>query len=248
MPRQARKKSSTGIYHVMMRGINQQQIFEDCEDYQKFIRILAEYQEVSKYKLYAYCLMSNHIHLLIQEEEEPIEQIFKRIGSKYVYWYNIKYARKGHLFQDRFKSEPVETDSYFLTVIRYIHRNPVKAGICKKVENYEYSSIHEYILLPNFIDTEYVFSIIPRKEFFEFNNLESSDSCLDIDEAKVLRVTDEQAKQIIKKYSKCESETDFQRLDIKKRNNCLRTFKKKGISIRQISRLTGISYYTVQKA
>lgn len=247
MPRQARKKSSTGIYHVMLRGINQQQIFEDNEDYQKFIQILAEYREISKYKLYAYCLMSNHIHLLIREEKEPLEQIFKRIGSKYVYWYNVKYGRKGHLFQDRFKSETVETDSYFLTVIRYIHRNPVKAGICKRVEEYAYSSIHEYLSLTNIIDTEYVFSIVPLRDFFEFNNFSNSDNCLDIDEANVLRVTDEQARQIIKKYSKCESIADFQRIDIKTRDKYLRVFKEKGISIRQISRLTGVSYYTVQK-
>ena len=88
--------------------------------------------------------MSNHIHLLIREEEESLEQIFKRIGSKYVYWYNVKYQRKGHLFQDRFKSETVENETYFLTVIRYIHQNPVKAGICEKIDDYKYSSFQEY--------------------------------------------------------------------------------------------------------
>ena len=144
MPRQARKKSESGIYHVMLRGINQQQIFEEDEDYVKFLQIVEDYQAISKYKVYAYCLMSNHIHLLIREEEEPLEQIFKRIGSKYVYWYNVKYQRKGHLFQDRFKSETVDNETYFLTVIRYIHQNPVKAGICEKIDDYKYSSFQEY--------------------------------------------------------------------------------------------------------
>ncbi|MBE6563266.1 MAG: hypothetical protein E7660_05975 [Ruminococcaceae bacterium] len=126
MPRQARIKSKSGIYHVMLRGINQQQIFEEPEDYYKFLEIVEEYKAVSEFELYAYCLMGNHIHLLIKENKEPIEQIFKRIGGKFVYWYNIKYQRVGHLFQDRFKSEPVETNDYLLTVIRYIHQNPLK--------------------------------------------------------------------------------------------------------------------------
>ena len=132
MPREARKISQNETYHIMLRGINQQQIFEDEEDYQKFIEIIKSYQAICEYKVFAYCLMGNHIHFLMEFGKESIGQVFKRIGSKYVYWYNIKYQRKGHLFQDRFKSEPVDDDAYFLTVNRYIHQNPVKAGLCKK--------------------------------------------------------------------------------------------------------------------
>lgn len=124
MPRQARKRSNTQIYHVMLRGINQQQIFEDNEDYAKFIQVIRDCKSLSGFQLFAYCLMGNHIHLLLKETNEPIEQIFRRIGSRYVYWYNVKYRRVGHLFQDRFKSEPIETNEYFLTVLRYIHQNP----------------------------------------------------------------------------------------------------------------------------
>ena len=101
MPRNAREKSENSTYHIMLRGINQQQIFEEEEDYCKFLEILKHYQTVSEYKIYAYCLMGNHIHLLMEFCKEDIGQVFKRIGAKYVYWYNIKYGRKGHLFQDR---------------------------------------------------------------------------------------------------------------------------------------------------
>ena len=232
----------------MLRGINQQQIFEEAEDYIKFLQILVYYKETCKYKIYAYCLMSNHIHLLIHEEAESIEQIFKRIGSKYVYWYNIKYGRKGHLFQDRFKSEPVEDESYFLTVIRYIHQNPVKADICKKIAAYEYSSIKEYLSTPKLVDTEYVYDILPKEVFIEFNNQSSTENCLDVEEIKIQRVTDEQAKKIIQKYSKCSTVAEFQLLDSKLRDKYLKKFKESGISIRQICRLTGLGYYVVQKA
>lgn len=247
MPRAAREKSQSETYHIMLRGINQQQIFENEEDYQKFIEIIKTYQAISEYKVFAYCLMGNHIHLLMEFKKEPIEQVFKRIGSKYVYWYNVKYQRKGHLFQDRFKSEPVDDDPYFLTVIRYIHQNPVKAGLCKKVEDYKFSSFAEYLNEPEIVDTEYVFSILAKDAFIEYNNQPSLIACIDVEEKTIKRVTDEDARKIIKKYSKCENISEFQALPIGKRDKYLKIFKEKGISIRQISRLTGVSYYIVQK-
>ena len=148
MSRQARKPSESGIYHVMLRGINKQQIFIDEEDYEKFLWVLKDTKEISEYKLYAYCLMDNHIHLLIKVEKEPLHIIFKRIGNRFVYWYNAKYQRIGHLFQDRYKSEAVENEEYFLTVLRYIHQNPLKAGICENVSDYKYSSYNEYLSTP----------------------------------------------------------------------------------------------------
>lgn len=193
MPRQARRKSESGIYHIMLRGINQQQIFEDREDYEKFLQILKDCKAVSEYKLFAYCLMGNHIHLLIQEDKEPIEQVIKRLATRFVYWYNIKYQRVGHLFQDRFKSEPVEDDAYFMTVIRYIHQNPVKAGLCKNVREYEYSSYKNFFDNSNLIDKNFVLGIIPIELFEEFNTEITNDKCLEIEDKPIVRVTDEQA-------------------------------------------------------
>ncbi len=248
MPRQARKHSESGIYHVMLRGINQQQIFEDTEDCDRFIQILHECKAVSEFKLFAYCLMNNHIHLLIKPEKEPIEQVFKRIGARYVYWFNVKYQRVGHLFQDRFKSEAVEDDEYFLTVLRYIHQNPTKAGICKKIENYKYSSYQEYITKSWLVDTDFVFDMISKSEFIRYNNTSNCDKCLEIEDTPKIRVTDELAKRIIKKVSNCEILSDFQKLDSKSRDEYIAILKQNGLSIRQISRLTGISYYIVQRS
>ncbi|TLS38639.1 transposase [Pseudalkalibacillus caeni] len=116
MPRKARRKSSTGIYHVILRGINKQTIFEEDEDKRKFLETLKKYKRISQFELYSYCLMDNHVHLLIKESEETVSKALKRISSSYVYWYNMKYERIGHLFQERFKSETVETRAYFLTL------------------------------------------------------------------------------------------------------------------------------------
>ena len=80
--------------------------------------------------------MSNHIHLLLKEGQEPLSTTMKKIGTSYVSYYNWQYNRRGHLFQDRYKSEPVEDDAYFLTVLRYIHQNPLKAGLSDDISSY----------------------------------------------------------------------------------------------------------------
>jgi len=133
LARVARERSRTGIYHIMLRGINRQTIFKDNQDRVRFLDTLGEYKNICEFVFYGYCLMDNHVHLLIKETKESVSDIIKRICSSYVYWYNAKYKRCGHLFQERFKSEVVETDSYFLTVLRYIHQNPLKAKIAESL-------------------------------------------------------------------------------------------------------------------
>ena len=145
MPRKARKESRTDIYHVMLRGINQQIIFEDEEDFQMFLSTLKECKRISGFDLYAYCLMTNHVHLLLKVGKEPLAMIFRRLGSRYVYWYNRKYQRTGHLFQDRYRSEPIENEAYFLTALRYIIQNPMKAGMEESPGTYPWSSYSDYL-------------------------------------------------------------------------------------------------------
>lgn len=248
MPRQARKKSENGIYHIMLRGINQQQIFEDEEDYAKFLDILKECKEISEYKVFAYCLMGNHIHLLVKEGTENLEQMFKRICGRFVYWYNTKYRRVGHLFQDRFKSEPVDSERYFFTVLRYIHQNPVKAGICKRVEDYIYSSYSEYICSSILVDTDYVLGFATLEEFIGLNRENVDNACMDIADKVIPRVTDEQARTLIKKIAKCNNASEFQELECTVRDRCLKKLREKGVSIRQLSRLTGISFSVIRRA
>ena len=124
------------------------------------------YRDICGFQLYAWCLMPNHVHLLIGEspQGETISQVMKRIGAKYVYWYNLCYERIGPLFQDRFKSEAVKDDAYFLTVLRYIHRNPLKVGIAAGLSVYLHSSYASYLAedpaCP--FDTSKLFSLIAK--------------------------------------------------------------------------------------
>lgn len=235
--------SSTDIYHVILRGINRQKIFFDEEDYEYFIDLLKRYREISCYEIYAYCLMGNHIHLLIRTGKEPLDKIFRRIGASFVYWYNLKYQRAGHLFQDRFKSEAVEDDRYFLTVLCYILRNPVKAGICSSPEDYPYSSIKMLTEgdpppLPCDLDREQLKAFIMQEE---------DDICMDIDETVRKGVTDAAAKELILE----EFGTISPLISKGNRESAEQSFHKiseKGISIRQLSRLTGISKSLIERA
>ena len=247
MPWKAIKKSESGIYHVMLRGINQQQIFEEPEDFEKFLQILKDCKAISGYKLFAYCLMGNHIHLLIKPEEESLEQAFKRIGGRFVYWYNVKYQRIGHLFQDRFRSEPVETDEYFMTVLRYIHQNPIKAGLCKVIDAYTYSSYKEYFIESDLIDTESAYQIISQEQFREFHEEIETKQCLDVDENIRIRLTDEQAKCVMKRVSGKGSVSEYQTLREDLKEKYVKKLYEKKLSIRQISRLTGVSKGLVEK-
>ena len=170
------------------------------------------------YILYAYCLMSNHIHLLIREREETIGMAIKRIASSYVYYFNHKYSRDGHLFRERFKSEPVNDMAYFETLLRYIHQNPVKAGMVAEVKGYEFSSWHEYedknsVLFP-LCDTRTVLNRIPFEELNELVNEPLSDDivCLDIEDASKGRPSDDQVMMLIKEMTGVTDSTAFQQL------------------------------------
>jgi putative transposase len=255
MPRTARKKSKSGIYHIIMRGINRQTIFEDEEDYAQFLESLQRYKEKSDYQVYAYCLMGNHVHLLMKTGIEPLEQVMCRLCGSYVYWYNTKYQRVGNLFQDRFKSEPVEDDQYFQIVQRYIHQNPVKAGLVKCVEKYKWSSFHEYINQADLIDVDFLLEMMSDEtekaiqKFIKYTNDMSEYECLDIDDQAKQSTRDEEARVIIKKVCNLKNAIDLQQLDCQTRNTYLRMLKQKyNLSIRQIERLTGINRGIVLKA
>ena len=143
--------------------------------------------------LYAYCLMDNHIHLLIREGEESLATTMKRINASYAFYFNQRYQRVGHLFQDRFKSEPIENEQYFLAAVRYIHNNPVKAGLVERAEQYKGSSFGCY-LYPDKpessnVDAAFMLSMIATNQqeaIREFRRLS-----LEYDQNEFLDITDE---------------------------------------------------------
>ncbi len=258
MPRHSREKSGTGIYHVMLRGINRQDIFEDEDDYRKMIlclRGLVERTDESGLRIqpscliYAYCLMSNHLHLLVQEKDEGVSEAVKRIGILYAQYFNRKYERNGHLFQDRFRSEPVNNMEYFVTLLRYIHQNPVKAGLVEHVSDYPWSSWSEYGLnTDGFCATGAVLSRIPREELAELVCSPVDEyGILDIDAETGKHVSDSEIRAFLLDKQGIANPLMVQSLEKGRRDEVLRSTKAFGAGIRQLSRLTGVSFGVIQK-
>lgn len=261
MARQLRKKSGTGIYHVMVRGINRQDIFEDEEDYLQMVsilRALSDRHDEQGLRLpplsifYAYCLMSNHLHLLLREQEEKVSDVVKRIGVTYAHYFNKKYERSGHLFQDRFRSEPVDSLEYFVTLLRYIHQNPLKAGIVNNILDYPWSSWKEYAFDSNsntFCSTRAVFSRISKEDLRElvYTPVEGSEKILDIDTDCSKPVSDSEIKSFLVDSQGIVNPLMVQSLEKSRRNEVLRTMLSLGAGIRQLSRLTGVSFGVIQK-
>ncbi|MEN6318916.1 MAG: transposase [Syntrophaceae bacterium] len=142
MPRTARIAPKEFVYHVLTRGNNRQDIFQDEEDYQKYISILEKYKEKYKFKLYHYVLMTNHVHLVIEPTDTggALSQIMKGLNLSYAQHYKTKYKHIGHFWQDRYKSIIISKDEYLLACGNYVELNPVRAKIVEDPKDYAWSS------------------------------------------------------------------------------------------------------------
>lgn len=145
MLRTVREKCENSIYHIMVRGNNQQDIFFDENDRFQYLKRLKRYKERYKIEVYAYCLMTNHVHLLIYDNGQDISKVMQGLNLSYAIYFNKKYDRCGHLFQDRFKSIRVKRDSYLIEVSKYIHHNPVTANMVNVPGHYKWSSMGAYL-------------------------------------------------------------------------------------------------------
>lgn len=252
MPRGPRKLSNSGVYHIMLRGTNKQRIFHDDRDYQTFLEGLRKYRNQSNFALMAYCFMPNHLHLLLRADagSEPIGKIMRRLGTWYVYRYNRRYERSGPLFEGRYKSEAVEDDAYFLTALRYIHRNPVKAGMVSSPVLYPYSSCAFYLSAQadDLVDTSRLLSLMRKEELADWHEQDESAGCLDLDERPgQKRIADDKALQVMQKASGAGNLEEFGHLGAERRAAAVRRMRKAGASLPQIVRITGISMALVRK-
>ncbi|MPM10730.1 hypothetical protein SDC9_57064 [bioreactor metagenome] len=136
------------IYHITTRGNHKEAIFKDEDDFEAYLEHIDEnlrYYSHLNYELIAYCLMSNHVHLMIKTEKEPLTSIMRRLNSKYTKYFNKKYDYVGHLFQGRYFAEIINNREHLLDVSRYIHLNPVKAKIVSNPKDYKWSSYSRFI-------------------------------------------------------------------------------------------------------
>jgi putative transposase len=142
MGRKPRVEYEGAIYHVIQRGNNSEYIFNNSNDKEFLVKDILSRKNDMNLRLFGYVVMSNHYHLLLQimDMDNTLNKIMHRFNNRYSKYYNKQYGRTGHVFGERYKAIPVQDDSYLLTLLRYIHQNPVRAGICKRVEEYEWNS------------------------------------------------------------------------------------------------------------
>lgn len=248
MSRQARKESPTGYYHVIQRGTGKQIIFEDDADYTKYLTKLKECKDRYEIKVAAYCLMNNHAHLLIKAESlDTLSRMMRSLGVSYASYYNIKYSHEGHVFQDRFLSKTVSNEKYLCGCLRYIHNNPVSAGICPR-EEYRWSSYRDYLEDKGITDRDDIIAYFGNIEaFIEFSQSDDSEDYMDCelpsDKMRMAQkiINEELGHEfnngfVVKKYAK------------EDRDKVLRRLRKEGYSVKQIELLTGVSKRIIQRA
>ncbi len=159
MARKPRIEFEGAFYHIIIRGNQRQKIFKDKYDFLKYLEILTNYKKQYRYYLYSYILMSNHVHLLIETLKTPLSKILQGINQSYTIYFNRRYKTVGHLFQGRYKAILCEKDEYLLSLIKYIHLNPLRARIVKTPDEYRWSSHPGYAKKAdkkNIIDTDQV--------------------------------------------------------------------------------------------
>jgi putative transposase len=257
MPRLPRKYDDIGIYHIMVRGNAKQDIFIDSQDKRKFIKTIIQKRIEGLFAIYAFCIMSNHAHLIVKEEKESISKFMKRITISYAFYFNAKYDRVGHVFQDRFKSEAIKDDSYLLSAIRYVHNNPEKAGIMNK-ENYPWSSYKWYVSpdidnkLTGVSEVLKMFSLDIEesvKIFKKFSNKVETREFLDINQGR--NINKDNVEQFLNKFLNKNSmiKDDLcKKKYVKQRNDLIRTLvSNSNISRRNISEIIGLNRETVRR-
>ena len=187
MPRTAREKSPDAMYHIMSRSISELDLFRNAEDKERYMSTVKRYKDKYDVKIYAYCLMDNHSHILIDSNGADISKVMQGINLSYARYYNKKYHRYGHLFQDRFKSKVIKNNDYFVRLSAYIHKNPYSIEEYKNsIEQYEYSSLGIYLGtrrdMLDIVEQGYLMTIFSRRKanavklYFEFMRDYSDDS------------------------------------------------------------------------
>ena len=243
-----RVKSEAGIYHITNRGIGRQIIFEDDHDRQYLISRLHSRAENLGTAILAWCLMDNHIHLLLKDELEAISQLMLEVNSAYSHYFNKRHNRIGSLFQGRFGSTPINTERQLIATVRYIHRNPVEA-FGGDYTTYAWSSYQEYLEDPKLTSVDFFLEIIGSKENFSSMHANEYDEPVPFEQAQIkMRTKENDVLAIAQSELKEISPYEIKSLPKPQRNALLCRLLGAGLSIRQIERLTGIGRSIISRA
>ncbi len=166
MPRKPRVHAPGGVYHAILRGNGGEDIFFSAADRHEFYRLLEIGVCRFGHRVHAFCLMSNHVHLVLQAGETPLSRPMQTLSSRYARWINRRTGRAGHVFQGRYKALLVDADAYLLELIRYVHLNPMRAGAAARAEAYPWTSHRAYLGIESlpWLTTDWALSLFGRRE------------------------------------------------------------------------------------
>lgn len=247
MSRKPRIYCESQMYHVILRGNNRQNIFYDTKDRIFFIKKLNMYSRELDVEIYAYCLMNNHIHILIGKANQSMSKLIQKLATSYAMFFNRKYDHSGHVFQGRYKSEPVETDEYFKTVTRYIIRNSEKADL-GKFDQYPWNSYCQTVNKnKSCICKQKLFELFDGKEnFIHFIKFNNNDICMEYENKFIFN--DSNCLKLIKRILGIKTAFSIIEMAPDEQKNKLSLLKNAGISTNQLSRITGISRKIITEA
>lgn len=245
MPRVARRTSGSGFYHVVMRGNGRQLIFEDDADRRALLSALDGAIVRDGIVLLAWCLMSNHVHLLVEAGPDELSRGMHRLATEYARHFNTRAGHVGSVFDGRFKSVPVESDAQLVAAVRYIHENPARAGICPAGE-YPWSSYREYAIAPERCDVGPVLELVGGVEAFV--KLCEGGPATGYYFSGGRRIPDDEMLDAARAALAPRGPDEVRALSVGDRDRCLASLRDVGLSVRQIERLTGVGRYSVEKA
>ena len=258
MATKKRKRSESGFYHVFQRGVCLFDIFEDDEDRKFYLKRLVRYASELHVEIHAWCLMSNHTHLLVRAQHETLSAVMRKIGSVYARYFNKRHGRTGPLFEDRFGSVCVETDSQFLSVMRYIHRNPIHHEERTLMGDYPWSSYGEYMTgVSETCEQTLAMSIFGSVDrFISFHHIEqdykqSIERYLDIDTIGPMRDDEARlrANHVLVEAGIPVTVARLGALPYKQRDMAIALVKHSiHCSLRQLQRLTAIAFSAIRNA
>lgn len=255
MSKKIRMYSRSKLYHVIIKGIDNQNIFYDDIDRRVFLKKLLITKKEYEIKICAYCLMDNHVHMVIRIEKEFLSKAMQSLMIRYVQYFNKKYERTGTLVQSRFKSKNVENQDYFLRVCRYVHRNPENAKMAKTSE-YEWSSYQEYIKKEKIIDKRILLYYLNNdiNEFIKYTTqIDEYDNLNELAEFEITgRLKDEEVLEIIMKMFGIDEVSKvpafFKNRNKEEKESDIQKIKQiRGTNKTQVARLTRIYRKSVTK-
>ena len=248
MPHTSRKRSESGFYHAIVKGDGEQIIFESDKDRVRFLHATETAVQDFDVRLHAYCLMSNHVHFLVEDPRGNLSPFMKQLNERYAMYFSETTGRIGHVFQRPFWSEPVGSNEYFLSALRYIHNNPEVAGICP-ASDYRWSSYQAHLTESPLVEVAFTRNLLGGVRRFEEFSAAPCNQVLPFPESKLkCHLSYDELLRIAWSTIGRETLNTLKAIPPQERAPLIRALREAGLSVREIARFSGLGRSSVRAA